>query len=119
MDDVMNKRTGNRLYAAIRIRDAALDKVEIDGYIDCNEFSLIRVWGNNEFYITFDTPFQKLPTIEDISGEGLGFFDLKNSLNIWNTKGKLFNIEWDDKNHIDLLQFRRGKWEQKVLHHMM
>ena len=115
----MNKRTVNRLYAAIRIRDAALDKVEIDGDIGFNEFSLIKVWGNDEFYITFNTPFQKLPTVEDISDEGLAFFNLKNCLNIWNTKGKLFNIEWDDKNHIDLLQFKRGKWEQKVLHHMM
>jgi hypothetical protein len=115
----MSKRTVNRLYAAIRIRDTALDKVEIDGYIDFNEFSLIKVWGNDEFYITFDTPFQKLPTIEDITDEDLAFFNLKNSLNIWDTKGKLFNIEWDDENHIDLLQFKRGKWEQKVLHHMM
>ena len=115
----MNQRAIKRLYAAIRIRDAALDKVEIDGDIGFNEFSLLKVWGNDEFYITCYTPFQKLPTVEDISDEGLAFFNLKNCLNIWDTEGKLLNIEWDDENHIDLLQFKRGKWEQNVLHHMM
>ena len=119
MGDVMNKRTINRLHAAIRIRDAALEKVEKDGHVDCSEFFLIMVWGDDEFYITFNTPFQKLPPLGDIPGEGLTLFNLQNTLNIWDTKGKLFNIDWDYKNHVDLLCFKRGKWEQKVLQHML
>ena len=115
----MNRRKVKRLYAAIRVRDAALDKVEMDGHLGCNEYSRIKVWGNDELYITFNTPFQMLPTEEDIRDESLAFFDLQYSLNIWDTNGKLFNIEWDDQNKIDLLQFKRGKWEQKVVHHLM
>jgi hypothetical protein len=111
----MNKRIANRLHAAIRIRDAALEKVEKDGHFDCSEFCLIMVWGDDEHYITFNTPFQKLPP----PGEGLTLFNLQNSLNIWDAKGKLFNVEWDDKNHVDLLCFKRGMWEQKVLQHML
>ena len=115
----MNKRTVNRLHSAIRIRDAALEKVEKDGQLDCSEFCLLMVWGDDEFYITFNTPFQKLPSLEGIRDNGLTLFNLQNSLNIWDTEGKLFNIEWDDKKHVDLLRFKRGKWEQKVLQHML
>jgi hypothetical protein len=125
MGDFMKKRIANRLNTAIRIRDAALEKIEKDGEFECNDYGLLLVWGDNELYITHTTPlqvfpppgkdFQKKYSAADIDPT----YNLPYGIDIWGGRGKVFNIEWDHNNQIDLICFRRGKWEQKVLQHMM
>ena len=121
----MNQRKVNRLHAAIRIRDAALEKVEKEGEFEDTNIGPLLVWRGDELEISHHTPFQKFPPpSEDVLRQCYAADvdptnNLPYGLDIWDTKGKVLNIEWDDKNHVDLLCFKRGKWEQKVLQHML
>ena len=118
---MMKKRAG-RLDAAISIRDAALEKVEEDGRFECTDSCFLLIWRGCELYIVYTTPLQVDPPLgKDVARECCAacadpIFDLPYSLNIWDTKGRLLAIEWDYKNHVDLLRFKRGKWEEMVLH---
>ena len=120
----MNQRNVNRLHAAIRIRDAALEKVEKEGEFEDTNIGPLLVWRGDELEISHHTPFQKFPPPgEDVLRKCYEAgadpeSNLPYGLDIWDTKGKVLNIEWDQNNHVKLVSFKRGTWEEQVLHHL-
>jgi hypothetical protein len=120
----MTKQRVDRLDAAISNRDAALEKVEKDGIFENTNAGPLLVWKGDGLEISHHTPFQKFPSPDE------EFFrkcyaagvepkiNLPYGLDIWDTKGKVLNIEWDHNNHVELVSFKRGKWEEMVLHHI-
>ncbi len=79
-------------------------------------------WEGDELLLAHRTPFLKLPpvpeTVKYLAAQtekrpgNLGY-----GLDIWDRSGvgKVLNIEWDDSGTIELVSFRRGDWEKKVL----
>lgn len=118
------KKRARRLDAAIRIRDAALEVVELEGQFEDTNVGPLLVWRGDEFEISYTTPFQKFPPPgEDVLKQCYAAgvdpeFNLPYGLDIWSTYGKVLNIEWDLKNHVELISFKRGEWEEIVLHHI-
>jgi hypothetical protein len=120
----MKKKRVSRLDAAISIRDAARNKVMNEGQFVDTDFGPLLVWSGDELSIAYTTPFLNFPDPdEDILRQcyAAGVVPKSNlpyGLDIWNTKGKVLNIEWDKKNHVDLISFKRGEWEEKALHNI-
>ncbi len=70
----------------------------------------------------YRTPFQKLPPVPEqlkymaaLFGKQLD--NLSYGLDIWEMEyvGKVLNIEWNAEGDVQLVSFRRGAWESKVL----
>ena len=117
----MNKRTEN----ALRIRDVALIRLRSKGSQEKLQGSLngsVLSWKGEGLLLVHRTPFQKLPPVREAvkyqaaklerRPENLGY-----GLDIWEKPGigKVLNIEWDDAGTVDLVSFRHGDWEKKVL----
>jgi hypothetical protein len=121
----MTRRRARRLDTAINIRNAALKKVKKEGQFEDTNIGPLLVWKGDEIAISHHTPFQKFPMPDEeiyrqcYAAEVDPKINLPYGLDIWDTKGKVLNIEWDSNDNVVLVSFRRGKWEQKVLHHMM
>jgi hypothetical protein len=119
----MAKVRASRLDVAISIRDAAIKKVENEGQFEDTNIGPLMTWRGDEFSISYRTPFQKLPPpskdfLKKSFEAGLNpKSNLPYGLDIWDMSGKVLNIEWD-KNHVELVSFKRGEWEERVLHHI-
>ena len=120
----MIKKRVSRLDMAISIRDAALKKLKNDGQFEDYGFGPLLVWRGDEVEMSHHTPYWNLSTPSDdasrkcyVAGMDLRLY-LFYGLDIWGTQGKVLNIEWDHKDRVDLVSFRRGEWEQQVLHHL-
>jgi hypothetical protein len=120
----MTKKRASRLDAAISIRDAALKKVKKEGQFEDTNVGPLLVWKGAELEISHHTPFQKFPPpseefFRNCYAAGVDpEINLPYGLDIWDTKGKVLNIEWDHNNHVELVSFKRGDWEEKLLHHI-
>ena len=119
----MTKKRTSRLDAAINIRDAALKKVKNEGQFEGTNAGPLLVWRGDELEISHHTPFQKFPPPDEdflrkCYAAGVDpEINLPYGLDIWDMKGKVLNIEWDHENRVELRSFKRGEWEDKVLHH--
>ena len=120
----MKKQSVNRrLIAAIRIRNAALKKLKKEGQVGYTDFCLLSAWSGFEVYISYTTPLQMAsPPSGDVLRKCYAagvdpVFNLPYSLDIWSRKDKVLNIEWDYDDNVDLVRFKRGKWEEEVLQH--
>ena len=117
----MTQKRASRLDTAISIRDAARNKVMNEGQLVDTEFGPLLEWTGDELSIAYSTPFLKLPppdedVLQECNAAGIAPpFNLPFCLDIWGTKGKVLNIEWDHENHVELVSFKRGKWEERVL----
>ena len=120
----MKKKRVSRLDTAISIWDAALEKVNKEGQFEDTNVGPLLVWKGDEFEISHHTPFQKFPPLDEVVlrecyAAGVGpAINLPYGLDIWSTQGKVLNIEWDHNNHVELVSFKRGEWEEKMLHHI-
>ena len=120
----MMKKRVSRLDIAISIRDAALKKLKNDGQFEDYGFSPLLVWRGDELEISRMTRCRKSPTPSEVASikcyETIADPKLRllYNLNIWGTQGKVLNIMWDYNNHAELISFRRGEWEQQVLHRL-
>jgi len=120
----MKKKRVSRLDTAICIRDAALEKVKKEGQFEDTNVGPLLVWKGDEFAISHHTPFQKFPPpgedfLRKCYAAGVDpTNNLPYGLDIWDTKGKVLNIEWHNNNHVELVSFKRGEWEEKILHHI-
>ena len=120
----MTKKRVGRLDMAISIRDAALEKVKKEGQFEDTNVGLLLIWKGDELEISHHTPFQKVPPpSEDVLRQCYAADvdptnNLPYGLDVWDTKGKVLNIEWHNNNHVELVSFKRGEWEEQVLHHL-
>jgi hypothetical protein len=120
----MNKKRVNRLDTAINIRDAALEKVKKEAQFEDTNVGPLLVWKGDELEISHHTPFQKFPPPdEDVLRQCYAAdvdptYNLPYGLDIWGMKGKVLNIVLDHKDRVELISFRRGAWEEQVLHHL-
>jgi hypothetical protein len=118
----MTKRRVSRLDTAISIRDAALKKVKKKSQFEDTNVGPLLVWRGGELEISHHTPFLNFPDPDEeffrqYYAAGVGpKSNLPYGIDIWDTKGKVLNIEWDHDNNVKLVSFKRGNWEQKVLH---
>lgn len=109
---------------ALKIRDAALVKVQAEGtFEEVKGASPALGWSGEGLHIMYRTPFQKLPgppsktLIKSLSMGMIIDENLEYGLDIWEKPGlgKVLNIEWSDQGEVHLAGFRRGEWEKKVL----
>ena len=112
----MNKR----LEAALRLRDAALSKLRSEGSFEDINIGPYLTWAGKDLEMGLRTPFQRLPPVPEAikyfaAKTGKGSINLSYGLDIWDKKGKVLNIEWNDTGEVQLVSFRRGHWEHKVL----
>ena len=112
----MNKR----LEAALHLRDAALNKLRSEGSFKDTNIGPYLTWAGNDLKMGLRTPFQRLPPVSQTikyfaAKTGKGPVNLNYGLDIWDKKGKVLNIEWNDTGEVLLVSFQRGDWEQKVL----
>lgn len=120
----MTNKRASRLDTAISIRDAARNKVMYEGQFVDTEYGPLLEWRGDEFCITYSTPFLKFPppdqdVLHKCYAAGIApSFSLPFGLDISDMEGKVLNIEWDNMNHVELVSFKRGKWEEKVLHYI-
>ena len=120
----MATRGPSRLGMALRIRDAAIEIVEHEGRFENTGMVPVRGWRGNELSISYRTPFQKIPgpSIDTIKKAAILGHSLKVNLpyglDIWAAQGKVLNIEWDHQNHVELVSFKRGEWENEVLQYL-
>jgi len=115
-------KRGKRLEAALRIRDAAISKIQSEGrWEQTGRVGPTMMWDGEGLKIGYRTPFQKLPPVTDpLLKQRLvaaGKMNLPYGLDIWDMEGvgKVLNIEWSETGDIHLVSFRRGAWEEKVL----
>ena len=120
----MTKKRASRLDTAISIRDAAFKKVKNEGQFEDTDFGPLLVWRGDELEISHHTLFQiSPPPDEDVLRE---YYEagvdpelyLLHGLDIWDTQGKVLNIMWNYNNHVEIVSFKRGEWEENVLHHI-
>ena len=115
-----------KLEDALRIRNAAIKKLQAEGeFQEVENFGPAFVWKAHDreeggIHMLLRTPFQKFPkqsskAIKDFMNSGIKPPENKsNGLDIW-AGSKVLNIEWDHKDQIDLVSFKRGPWEKIVL----
>ncbi len=116
------RQMGKRLDSALRIRDSALEKLQVEAlFVDTNLGPTLS-WRKDRLTMLYRTPFQKLPPVPErlkymaaLLGKQLE--NLSYRLDIWDTEygGKVLNIEWNAEGDVQLVSFRRGAWESKVL----
>ena len=120
----MTKKRVSRLDAAISIRDAALKKLKDQGQFEDTGFGPLLVWRGDEIEISRITRCRKSPTPSEVAAiksceTSVGpKLRLLYGLDIWGTQGKVLNIMWDYKDHVELISFKRGEWEEKILQHI-
>ncbi len=107
---------------ALRLRNAALSKVRAEGKFQETNIGHVLSWSGNGLAICLRTPFNSLPPVPDAvsyeaSLRGVSVGNRPYGLDIWEPKGvgKVLNIEWSDNDEVDLVTFRRGDWEAKVI----
>jgi hypothetical protein len=112
----------SRMQRAIELRDAALNLVRAHGRWE----SAKNISGKYLFAeidglrILHTTPFTRLPEPPEaikymaaLSGRPM---NLPYSLDVWAPgSGKVFFIKWDGKAQFNLVNFRRGGWEDVLL----
>jgi len=109
---------------AISIRDAALMKLKNEGQFEDAGFGPRLVWRGDEVEISRMTRCREFPTPSEVASikcyETSADPELRllYGLDIWGTQGKVLNIMWDYKDRVELISFRRGEWEEQVLHHL-
>ena len=115
-------KRGTRIPTALRIRDAALNRIRSDGgWAGVCPLGPTMQWQGEGLSILHRTPFQKLPPITDPilkqRSRITGGINLPYGLDIWDLDGvgKVLNIEWRDTGEFELVSFRRGEWESTVL----
>ena len=37
-------------------------------------------------------------------------------LDVYDENGKVFNVHWDNDGNIEIVSFKRGNWEEEILH---
>ena len=109
-----------RLDAALRVRDAALMKMRVEGLWEVTNIGRVLMWKQMGLRMVFRTPFNKLPQIPEhikyLAAEtGRSPINLNYGLDIWFNDKNVLKIEWDDSERVRLTSFRRGDWERKVL----
>ena len=106
------------------IRDIAVRKIQAEGsFIDLKGIGPVFNWQRDDLLMMYRTPFQKLPSAKRgilrkyMEAGIMPKAKLPYGLDIWDMDGKVMvlNIEWDDKGRVELVSFRRGDWEQKIL----
>lgn len=117
-----------RQHAAHAIRDAALVKIRQEGrFEDVKNLGPVLGWralsgGNCGLEMSYRTPFQKVPgpsakTIRLDALNGLTMprdINLPYGLDIWIGR-KVFNFEWCADGRFEIVNFKRGEWENTVL----
>ena len=113
---------GKRLDSALQIRDSALVILRAKGSFEDNGIGPMMDWQKDGLHMSYRTPFQKLPPTPDLlkymaAIDGKHLENLSYGLDIWDHEygGKVLNIEWNDKGDVQLVSFRRGAWEARVL----
>ena len=109
-----------RLEAALRLRDAALNKLRSEGSLEDTKSGPYLRWAGKDLEIGVWYPFQRLPPVSQTVKyfavkPGKGPVNLNYGLDIWDKRGKVLNIEWSDTGEVLIVSFRRGDWEQKLL----
>jgi hypothetical protein len=106
------------------VRDAALKLLRKDGFWRpiCGLDDLFLSFDSAEFEIIHVTPFQHLPE----SSENFKYAAVKYGttwerepywLDIWDkkTRRKVLSVRWDTSDELDIVSFRRGDWEERLL----
>ena len=120
----MIKKRVRRLDVAISIKDAALKKLKNAGQFEETNFGPLLVWRGDELEISRHTFYPIFPTPSENASRKCyeasvdPKLRLLYGLDIWGTQGKVLNIMWDYNNHVELRSFKRGEWEEKLLHHI-
>jgi hypothetical protein len=117
-----------RLESALKIKDSALVKLRAEGAFENVGYGKNKgsgsflSWEKDGLRMLYRTPFQKLPPVSDetkykatVLGSNAG--NLRYGLDIWDQEhgGKVLNIEWNGEGDVQLVSFRRGPWEARVL----
>lgn len=101
---------------ALRMRDLAWSLMRSQGkFEDFPGAGPHLSWEGQDLKMILRTPFGKLPTLPcDPAMAALMPKSKKNlpyGLDIWDTAGKVLNIEWDRDGTVRLIKFRRGVWQ--------
>lgn len=115
-------KRGTRHTTALRIRDAALERIRSDGrWAGVCPLGPMMRWQGDGLDILHRTPFQKMPPITDPilkqRSRIAGGINLPYGLDIWDIDGvgKVLNIKWRDTGEFELVSFRRGASKSTVL----
>ena len=115
------RRTSTRLSDALAIKAASLNILKAKGSRQPSKVDG-STWKGDGLTIAIRTPFQRLPETDGRFIRQAALFGLRYTpnlpygLDIWETgRGKVLNIEWTHDGRSELVGFKRGGWEQKVL----
>jgi hypothetical protein len=79
-------------------------------------------WQGDGLNVALRTPFQRYPEPDGRVFQRTALFGLRDKpalphwLDVWEIgRGKVLNIEWTHDGRSELVGFKRGDWEQKVL----
>jgi len=115
-------KMGERLDLALKIRDSAREKLRANGSFEETSIGPMLCWRMGGLHVSYRTPFQKLPAVPEHLNYMAAILcksveNLSYGLDIWDDEygGKVLNIEWKEEGDVELVSFRRGNWESKVL----
>ena len=117
----MPGKTSTRLSDALAIKEAALIILKARGSRQPSQ-SDGSSWKGNGVSIVLRTPFQRLPELDGRVIKQAVLYGLRPTknlpygLDIWELgRGKVLNLEWALNGRPELVSFKRGDWERKVL----
>lgn len=106
-----------RLDAALAIRELALVLLNDSGeWLEVPPHGRVRAYRTSELQMILHTPSQRLPGTRWDKGK-MGAYPVVNldyGLNIWDTRGKVMNLEWTVDGNFKLAALRRGEWEEHL-----
>ncbi len=111
-----------RLNDAVAIRDSALLVLKFEGLPVADVPGHQLTLKFDGITISYRTPPIELPKsvremMAMVARDGQQFVYLGYGLDIWDEQygGKVLNLEWNNEGYVDLVSFRRGPWEDKIL----
>jgi hypothetical protein len=104
-----------------RVRTARNRLVEIVRRAGCRAVNGWVSADENGFNIMHRTPFtapmpqgSQAPTYLHALLKQRAKPDLPYTMEVWYLNKKILNVQWDDKDEIQLISFRPGEWEEKL-----
>src|SRR5438874_7811717 len=114
-------RTQTRCQRALVLRNLVLDWLRENGRDEVVDGLRVRTAAVGEFLILFRTPFCGAPPMKGRRGyeaavlEQHGCFSHPYSLDVWSRRQKVMNVGWHHNGALDLVGFRGGEWETKLI----
>jgi hypothetical protein len=104
---------------AMAVLAAGLELVKAHGRFESAGSGKLMMFARSEFLVAYRTRFQRFPEVDDLTKYRLAMHGARQNspqaLDIWHADRKVFFVEWDEAGYVEIILFRRGDWECKLL----